>query len=53
MNNSEMTESLQPRVNYDQVRPITNKDLMELEPEVQSYVQAHSYGIDLETNQFI
>lgn len=43
----------QPHIDDNQVRPVTPKDVQQVhDPAVLSYLQAHSFGIDPQTNRF-
>ncbi|WP_156660378.1 hypothetical protein [Secundilactobacillus odoratitofui] len=43
----------QTHFDYDHTRPLTTKDILILDPAERSYVQAHAYGVDLKSNQFV
>ncbi|MTV82483.1 hypothetical protein [Secundilactobacillus folii] len=53
MKDPTIRDSYQPHTDYNQVRPLTAKDLQPLDPAVRSYVQAHAYGVELRTNHLI
>ncbi|WP_203649708.1 hypothetical protein [Secundilactobacillus yichangensis] len=38
---------------FDHLRPITNKDLQQFSPAERSYIQAHHYAINLQSNKLI
>lgn len=53
MNNTHLPDNYQPHMDYNQVRPIMLKDLQQVDAAERSYVQAHSFGIELNSNHFI
>ncbi|KRK48126.1 hypothetical protein [Secundilactobacillus kimchicus] len=46
-------DNFQPHIDYNQTRPMTLKDLNQLDPAMRGFVQTHAFGVDPKTNHFL
>lgn len=53
MSTTQPVNNFQPHIDYNQMRPITIKDVNGLDPAVKGFIQTHSFGIDQKTNHFV